>query len=177
MTPADEVRAELEAALARDTTRLGYVFLRKREGWTNAQIAESVGASSHGFITNYNGSIAAILDGRIPEGATLRRNTKGTVDSFTRRHRAELAVSTRHWLAYVSGELARRGAQRTDRDERPWVNGASVDHIESWQTVKISQSVHDELVRRRRATEPAIDDVLRRLLGLDRADGFRSAKD
>lgn len=39
--------------------------------------------------------------------------------------------------------------------------------VSAWQTVKISQDVYEELLRRRRMREPAVNDVLRRLLELE----------
>lgn len=50
--PSREVLDEIDAILARDGTRLGDVFRGKRTGFTISQIAQSAGASTHGWVRN-----------------------------------------------------------------------------------------------------------------------------
>src|SRR5688572_28907496 len=105
--PSQKVLNEIDAALERDDTRLGDVFRGKRAGHTNSQIARTVGASTHGWVTNYNGVIDSIRTGKVPDGASRRSDTLGAVQSFGERHRASLSIDARSWIDRVAASLSK----------------------------------------------------------------------
>lgn len=161
--PSREVLSEIDAVLARDDTRLGDVFRGKRAGYTNSQIARSVGASTYGWVTNYNGVIDSIRTGKIPDGASRRKNTLNAVRSFDERHRSSLSAEARSWLDGVTAALSRMGDARPEVNDRDWVSGTG-DVERHFQTVQLDAEVYRMLINEKRPTERTLNDTLRRLL-------------
>jgi len=161
--PTPNTLREIDAALARDDTRIGHVYREKRAGRTNAQIARGVGATSHGWITNYNGYIDSLRTGNVPDGASRRKNTLRAVESFADRHRAALTNEARAWLEQVIQALSRVGDSRPEHNDRDWV-AADAGAEGHYQTIQLDGEVYRMLVDRRRPSDRTLNDTLRRLL-------------
>lgn len=161
VVPSREVLDEIDAILARDNTRLGDVFRGKRAGLTNSQIAQGAGASTYGWVTNYNGVIDSMRTGRVPDGASRRKDTLGAVRSFRERHRPSLSVEARSWLEDVTAALSRTGDARPEVNDRDWVGEDVGGHF---QTVQLETDVYRMLVNEQRPTERTLNDTLRRIL-------------
>lgn len=154
---------EIDAALERDDSRLGDVFRGKRAGHTNSQIARTVGASTHGWVTNYNGVIDSIRTGKVPDGASRRRDTLGAVQSFGERHWASLSIDARWWIDRVAAALSKSGDVRPEVNDRDWVSGAE-SAGSHYQTLQVDADVYRMLVNHQRPTESTLNDTLRRIL-------------
>jgi hypothetical protein len=161
--PSEEVLTEIDAALERDDTRLGDVFRRKRDGQTNSDIARSVGASTHGWVTNYNGFVDTIRTGKVPDGASRRRDTLGAVQSFAERHRQSLSIDALSWLGRVTAALSKAGDVRPDVNDRDWVSGTAASG-RHYQTLQVDADVYRMLVDQQRPGERTLNDTLRRIL-------------
>lgn len=162
--PSSLVLFEIDAALARDPTRIGDVFRGKRDGLTNAKIAASVGASTRGFITNYTGYIESIRSGKVPDGASRPADTKAKVRSFMDRHIAELGGDARRWLESVISDLAREGEARPASNDRRWVAGADQNAPDFFHTIQVDDEVFTLLTEAQATNESTLDDTLRRIL-------------
>lgn len=98
-----DVRAELEQMLDLDDSRLGEVFRLTREGLDPPAIATRLGVSTSGFVANYRAVTAAILDGRIPRGVTMRQQIAAQIT--TRLRRSAFSEPTRDHLLGVVEQL------------------------------------------------------------------------
>ncbi|WP_214466105.1 hypothetical protein [Microbacterium flavescens] len=165
--PADSATLKLiDDALARDETRIGDVFRGKRAGLTNAQVAKTAGATTHGWVTNYNGYIESIRTAKVPDGDNRRQETRRAVESFLDRHRRELNGEARSWLNRVIADLSLAGGNRPEVNDREWVGGAD-GGSGHFQTIQVDAEVYQLLVDRRSRDDRTLNDTLGRLLSRD----------
>lgn len=69
--PSEEVRAELEAFLDADQTRIGEVFRGLRRGLSADQIAQELGVETSNFVWNYDKLARALAEGELPTAPTV----------------------------------------------------------------------------------------------------------
>ena len=70
-----QLSAEVKAMLAKDGLLLGSIYSAMEAGLTNTlEIAEKSGASNRGVVYNYQKMILAILEGVMPNSASISRN-------------------------------------------------------------------------------------------------------
>lgn len=66
---------EVKAMLAKDDLLLGSIFNAMETGVTNAlDLVEKTGAANRGVVYNYQKMISAILEGSMPNSASISRN-------------------------------------------------------------------------------------------------------
>jgi hypothetical protein len=96
---ADEViRSEVEKLLAKDQLLLGSIFRAMRDGKTNAlELVTITGASNRGVIYNYQKMLHAILDGVMPNSASISRNA-GRAISRLIKESDSISQNTLHYL-------------------------------------------------------------------------------
>ena len=74
------VITEVKAMLAKDELLLGSIFNVMETGITNAlEIAEKSGASNRGVVYNYQKMISSILEGTMPNSASISRNAARSI--------------------------------------------------------------------------------------------------
>ena len=133
----DPVRAEIEALLQADATRLGDVYRLDRRGMNANEIAEALELSTSGFVSNYRTTVAALLDNDIPQSPTLAAQTSSRVRSWLKKPGLSTALRTR--LDELQAQLQLRAddqaarsvedthaLQRTDEVERAATPGIYV---------------------------------------------------
>lgn len=77
--PTPEVRRELERLLEKDQTRLGDVYRLTYEGLDQEEIAAHLGVPTSGFVWHSRRIMKAVLEGDLPEAATVKRNVAGSI--------------------------------------------------------------------------------------------------
>ncbi|GAB3059389.1 hypothetical protein GCM10027053_21650 [Intrasporangium mesophilum] len=75
MHVSETVRAELEDALDKDTTRLGDVFRLRCQGMSPAEMAASVGVDSPGLAYSWGQMLDIIVGGHPPRSAHIAGST------------------------------------------------------------------------------------------------------
>jgi len=101
--PNDSVRAELKLLLESDQRRLGEVFRLTEKGLDPKQIAQELGVSTSGFVSNKRTGAKALLEGSIPGGASIAKEAMNDI-----RHcvgGAELSTDAREYLDDLLGQL------------------------------------------------------------------------
>lgn len=93
-----DVVAELRAALKIDPTRLGDVYRGRLEGKSAEEIAEGLGVSTSGFVSNNKRHIQVIEAGDYPSGATIIGQCLSVVRGFLDRHAVELSTEAQALL-------------------------------------------------------------------------------
>lgn len=74
------VETEIRAMLAKDQLLLGSIYNSMELGLTNAlEIAKKSGASNRGVVYNYQKMISAILEGTMPNSASISRNAARSI--------------------------------------------------------------------------------------------------
>lgn len=100
------VRAEIEALLSEDPRQLGQVFRQVQQGLTAPKnIVEAGAAKNTGAVSNLRQTLAALLDGTIPESATVARQAAAAVGWFLT---ADLSDPTRQYLEALRSTLVER---------------------------------------------------------------------
>lgn len=76
----ESVLVEVKSLLAQDDLLLGAIYREMENGVTNAmQLTELTGASNRGVVYNYQKMISAILDGLLPNSASISRNAARSI--------------------------------------------------------------------------------------------------
>ncbi|UXW85678.1 hypothetical protein NFX31_15965 [Microbacterium azadirachtae] len=105
--------------------------------------------------------IDSIRTGKIPDGASRRKDTLGAVRSLHERHRSGLSVEGGSWLAGITAALSRTGDARPEVNDRDWDGEDVGGHF---QTVQLDADVYRRLVNEQRPTERTLNDTFRRIL-------------
>lgn len=80
MTVDSSVKSEVKEMLRNDALLLGSIFCVMESGVANAlEIVEKTSASNRGVVYNYQKMILAILDGKIPNSASISRNAARSI--------------------------------------------------------------------------------------------------
>lgn len=130
------VEAEIREALTNDPSRLGDVYRLTEEQRSPAEIAETLGVATVGFVYGYRAAMDAMLHGRVPNGPTLaaqiaarvRKWLKGNWSEAAREHLTSVLES----LESVSADVAKvereeeAAAKRTQEVEHQGTPGVYV---------------------------------------------------
>jgi hypothetical protein len=103
--PAPEVRAEIEAILKTDKSRLGQVYRASQRGLNARAIATELGVRTFGFVWNYERIAEALLDGNLPRAPTVALSAAQRYRSILRS--ARLSTAARAYLETNLRELER----------------------------------------------------------------------
>lgn len=95
---------EVKSLLAKDSLLLGSIYLAMEAGLTNTlEIAEKSGASNRGVVYNYQKMLSAILEGTLPNSASISRNAARSISRLIK----ESATITPPTLEYLNATRAR----------------------------------------------------------------------
>ncbi len=117
---SNELRSELEAILVENENQLGEIFRLKREGITSAkEIVEKSSVANRGVVYNYYQHLDALLEGKMPGGATVTRSAASTVGGLIKNY-PEISEGLRNYLLELRETLlnhsASFGAVQKDRE-------------------------------------------------------------
>ena len=120
--PSPSVRTEIELVLAGDSTRLGQVFVRLREGEiTDADIVAAGAAANAGHASNMRSTIRALTRGIIPASPSRAKMAAGSARSLLASNRATLSPEAKHYLEVLTerlnGVVASPAAQEREIEE------------------------------------------------------------
>lgn len=104
--PEPKVRAELEAVLEADRSRLGQVYRASQRGLDARAIAAELGVRTFGFVWIYERIAKAVLDGNLPSAPTVALSAAQRYRSILRF--ARLSAAARAYLETNLRELERR---------------------------------------------------------------------
>lgn len=112
--PNDEVRAELEAFLEDDQSRLGQVYRALQRDLDAGAIAAELEIGTSSFVWNYERIIKAVLDGNLPKAPTVALGAARRYRSILKS--ARLSAAARSYLETNLRELERRADDETARE-------------------------------------------------------------
>jgi hypothetical protein len=99
------VITEVRAMLAKDSLLLGSIFNAMEAGLTNAlEIAEKSGASNRGVVYNYQKMISAILEGTLPNSASISRNAARSISRLIKETES-ISPATLEYLNSTRAQL------------------------------------------------------------------------
>jgi IS30 family transposase len=165
--PSDDVRAELQVAIAQDRKVLGEVYPLLERGMSNQEIARELGRNTPGFVSNNRTHVRAILEGVTSRRATMAGQTAGAVRRVAST--PGLSAGARSYLRAVLEELDSAAAVQAPRQQRPSPSAPQPGLSETRGTTLRSQV--DETVRTR------TDDLTQRIrteASLDADDYYRA---
>jgi len=75
-----EVNSEVKLLLSNDELLLGTIFRAMENGISNAaDLVKETGASNRGVVYNYQKMLTAILEGKLPNSASISRNAARSI--------------------------------------------------------------------------------------------------
>jgi hypothetical protein len=104
--PTADIRAELQALLEADESRLGDVYRALNRGLNADAIAEELGVATSNFVWNYQRTIGALIDRDLPTAPTVALQTARRISGLLKR--GKLSPSARNYLEANWSELERR---------------------------------------------------------------------
>jgi hypothetical protein len=132
------VIAEVKAMLAKDALLLGSIFNTMEEGLTNTlEIAEKSGASNRGVVYNYQKMISAILEGTMPNSASISRNAARSISRLIK----ETPSITPATLEYLNTARARL-IENTESETAVLHDQASLE-AQSAALVKVASTIQN----------------------------------
>jgi hypothetical protein len=103
--PSTSITTEIKVLLAKDDLLLGAVFRVMELGVTNAmEIVKQSGASNRGVVYNYQKMITAILEGELPNSASISRNAARSITRLIKNGEA-ISIETLGYLNTVRSKL------------------------------------------------------------------------
>ncbi len=132
------VIAEVKAMLAKDALLLGSIFNVMETGLSNTlEIAEKSGASNRGVVYNYQKMISAILDGTMPNSASISRNAARSISRLI-KETASISPAT---LEYLNSTRARL-IENTESETAVLHDQASLE-AQSAALVKVASTIQN----------------------------------
>lgn len=107
------IRNEVKEMLKSDPLLLGSIYNVMESGVTNAlEIVESTTASNRGVVYNYQKMISAILDGKIPNSASISRNAARSISRLIKNSNS-VSVATLDYLNATRVKLMENAESET----------------------------------------------------------------
>ena len=132
------VIADVKAMLAKDALLLGSIFNAIEDGLTNTlEIAEKSGASNRGVVYNYQKMISAILEGTMPNSASISRNAARSISRLIK----ETATISPATLEYLNTTRARL-IENTESETAVLHDQASLE-AQSAALVKVASTIQN----------------------------------
>ena len=133
-----QVSAEVKAMLAKDGLLLGSIYNAMEVGLTNTlEIAEKSGASNRGVVYNYQKMILAILEGVMPNSASISRNAARSISRLI-KETASISPTT---LEYLNSTRARL-IENTESETAVLHDQASLE-AQSAALVKVASTIQN----------------------------------
>jgi hypothetical protein len=132
------VVTEIRAMLAKDQLLLGSIFNAMESGLTNTlEIANKSGASNRGVVYNYQKMISAILEGTMPNSASISRNAARSISRLIK----ETASISPVTLEYLNTTRARL-IENTESETAVLHDQASLE-AQSAALVKVASTIQN----------------------------------
>jgi hypothetical protein len=132
------VIAEVKAMLAKDELLLGSIFNVMEAGTTNAlEIAEKSGASNRGVVYNYQKMISSILEGTMPNSASISRNAARSISRLIKETNS-ISPETLDYLNEMRAKLI----ENTESETAVLHDQASIE-AQSAALVKVASTIQN----------------------------------
>ena len=132
------VIAEVKAMLAKDALLLGSIFNAMESGLTNTlEIANKSGASNRGVVYNYQKMISAILEGIMPNSASISRNAARSISRLI-KEAVSISPATLEYL----NETRARLIENTESETAVLHDQASLE-AQSAALVKVASTIQN----------------------------------
>jgi hypothetical protein len=129
---------EIKAMLAKDDLLLGSIFNAMETGVTNAlDLAEKTGAANRGVVYNYQKMIAAILEGSMPNSASISRNAARSISRLI-KDATFISPATLEYLNATRAKLI----ENTESETAVLHDQASID-AQSAALVKVASTIQN----------------------------------
>ena len=132
------VLTEVKAMLAKDQLLLGSIFNAMEAGVTNTlDLVEKSGASNRGVVYNYQKMLSAILEGTMPNSASISRNAARSISRLI-KETASISPAT---LEYLNATRARL-IENTESETAVLHDQASLE-AQSAALVKVASTIQN----------------------------------
>lgn len=132
------VVSEIRAMLAKDQLLLGSIFNAMESGLTNTlEIANKSGASNRGVVYNYQKMISAILEGTMPNSASISRNAARSISRLI-KEAVSISPATLEYL----NETRARLIENTESETAVLHDQASLE-AQSAALVKVASTIQN----------------------------------
>jgi hypothetical protein len=132
------VIAEVKAMLGKDALLLGSIFNAMEDGLTNTlEIANKSGASNRGVVYNYQKMISAILEGTMPNSASISRNAARSISRLI-KEAVSISPATLEYL----NETRARLIENTESETAVLHDQASLE-AQSAALVKVASTIQN----------------------------------
>jgi hypothetical protein len=132
------VITEVKAMLAKDDLLLGSIFNAMETGVTNAlDLVDKTGAANRGVVYNYQKMISAILEGSMPNSASISRNAARSISRLI-KDAASISPSTLEYLNSTRAKLI----ENTESETAVLHDQASID-AQSAALVKVASTIQN----------------------------------
>ena len=132
------VVSEIRVMLAKDQLLLGSIFNAMESGLTNTlEIANTSGASNRGVVYNYQKMISAILEGTMPNSASISRNAARSISRLI-KEAVSISPATLEYL----NETRARLIENTESETAVLHDQASLE-AQSAALVKVASTIQN----------------------------------
>ena len=132
------VVAEIRAMLVKDQLLLGSIFNAMESGLTNTlEIANKSGAANRGVVYNYQKMISAILEGTMPNSASISRNAARSISRLI-KETVSISPATLEYL----NETRARLIENTESETAVLHDQASLE-AQSAALVKVASTIQN----------------------------------
>jgi hypothetical protein len=132
------VVAEIRAMLVKDQLLLGSIFNAMESGLTNTlEIANKSGAANRGVVYNYQKMISAILEGTMPNSASISRNAARSISRLI-KEAVSISPATLEYL----NETRARLIENTESETAVLHDQASLE-AQSAALVKVASTIQN----------------------------------
>jgi hypothetical protein len=129
---------EVKSMLANDDLLLGEIFNAMETGFTNAlELVETTSASNRGVVYNYQKMISAILEGTLPNSASISRNAARSISRLIKNNQA-ISPATLEYLNSTRAKLI----ENTESEIAVLNDQASID-AQSAALVKVASTIQN----------------------------------
>lgn len=129
---------EVKSMLANDDLLLGEIFNAMETGVTNAlELVETTSASNRGVVYNYQKMISAILEGTLPNSASISRNAARSISRLIKNNQA-ISPATLEYLNSIRAKLI----ENTESEIAVLNDQASID-AQSAALVKVASTIQN----------------------------------
>ena len=132
------VLTEVKAMLAKDQLLLGSIFNAMEAGVTNTlDLVEKSGASNRGVVYNYQKMLSAILEGTMPNSASISRNAARSISRLI-KETASISPATSEYLNTTRARLI----ENTESETAVLHDQASLE-AQSAALVKVASTIQN----------------------------------
>lgn len=132
------VLTEVKTMLAKDDLLLGSIFNAMEAGASNAlDLVEKTGAANRGVVYNYQKMISAILEGTLPNSASISRNAARSISRLI-KDTSQISPATLEYLNATRAKLI----ENTESEKAVLHDQASIE-AQSAALVKVASTIQN----------------------------------